>query len=182
MPTCESRVSTSSAASYWKPRSGVHRFGDLRSDAMHRVEAGQRILEDHRQHAAAHTAKLRIGHAQQIVSLQPCAALCDMRRLRQQAQQREAGQRFPDPLSPTMASVSPARSEKRDIAHGMDRAKRRIDLDVMLRTSSTAPPVGGRPTTAGGVTVRRRMRSTECADPLRRATRRTARSSPVSSG
>ena len=85
-----------------------HRFGDLCTNAMHRIEAGLRVLEDHRQHAAADTAKPLVCQPQQIVALQPGTPLGDVCRGRQQAEQCQAVSDLPDPLSPTMAKVPPA--------------------------------------------------------------------------
>ena len=50
------------------------RLQDLVADAVHRVQAGHRLLEDHRDLAAAHLQHLVLAHRQQVAALKQDAA------------------------------------------------------------------------------------------------------------
>jgi len=78
------------------------RLGDLVADAHDRVEAGHRLLENHRDAVAADLAHLRRGHREQIAALEEYPPRDHFRgRFGQQAQDGEgvdalAGARFAD--------------------------------------------------------------------------------------
>ena len=86
-----------------------HRLADLLADGQHRVQAGHRLLEDHRDRVAADVAHLRLGQRQQIAALEADAA-------RRSCPAAPAISRridievtdLPQPDSPTIATVSPA--------------------------------------------------------------------------
>ena len=72
-------------------------FGDLRADAVHRVQAGHRLLEDHADVAAAHGLHLGFRQRQQIQHLAAIAQQCRAaahdaaRRRAEQAHQSQRG-------------------------------------------------------------------------------------------
>ena len=52
----------------------LERLADLAPDRQHRIEARHRVLEDHRDLAAADPAQLGVGKPDQIATLEPRAA------------------------------------------------------------------------------------------------------------
>ena len=52
-----------------------HRLGDLVADAVHRMEAGERILEDHRDVLAADPTQRSLGQTDEIAALEMDLAL-----------------------------------------------------------------------------------------------------------
>ena len=57
-----------------RPRVRRDHLGDLVADAEHRVQRRQRVLEDHREVAAAHAPLLRLGQVEQRAALQAATA------------------------------------------------------------------------------------------------------------
>ena len=72
----------------------VEHFADLHADGQHRVEAGRRLLEDHRDARAAHLAHVGFGQGQQFLAFQPDAAAGDAPGRRQQAHDALRRRRF----------------------------------------------------------------------------------------
>ena len=73
----------------------AQRLGDLQSDRQDRIERGHRLLEDHRDVAAANLAHLFVGQVEEIAALEGDAALRDAPgQLRQEAHDRERRDRF----------------------------------------------------------------------------------------
>jgi hypothetical protein len=73
---------------------GVDGFGDLVADAVHRVQAAQRVLEHHRHAIAAQAAQRWFVQARQILALEPDVAAGDTGGWWQQAHHGQAGQRL----------------------------------------------------------------------------------------
>ena len=72
------------------------RLGDLRPDRQRRVQRGHRILEDHRDLAAAHVLELLLGELREVLPVEHDRAGDDLRRrLRDQAHDRERGHGLP---------------------------------------------------------------------------------------
>jgi hypothetical protein len=72
----------------------AQRLGHLEADGQHRVEAGHRLLEDHRDVVAAHLAHRRLGQGQQVAVVQEDLALDPAVRLRDQPHDRQRGDRL----------------------------------------------------------------------------------------
>ena len=72
----------------------VEDFADLHADLQHGVEAGRRLLEDHRDARAAHLAHVGFGQGQQFLAFQPDAAAGDAPGRRQQAHDALCGGRL----------------------------------------------------------------------------------------
>ena len=85
------------------------RLHDLLSDRQDRIERGHRLLEDHRDVAAAHLAHLLVGEIEQVAALEQDAARGDAAgRLGSSRMIASADTDLPQPDSPTIATVSPA--------------------------------------------------------------------------
>ena len=92
---------------------GGDRLGDLRSDAVHRVEARERVLEDHRDLLAADLAEV-IGRRARA-ALRPLNSTSPEITVRSRLSSPMIARfetLFPEPDSPTTPSVSPRESEK----------------------------------------------------------------------
>ena len=74
----------------------VENLRHLTSDAMHRVERGHRLLENHADLAAADFANLRVAGVDEVAAFEIHMAAEDLaRRLREQADDRHGGDAFP---------------------------------------------------------------------------------------
>ena len=91
----------------------AYRLGDLIADAVHRVQARERILEDHRDVLAADVAHLGRRQGQEVAALRarPRPLIRARSRLSSPMIARLVTL-FPEPDSPTMPSVSPRWSVK----------------------------------------------------------------------
>ena len=108
----------------------AHRLGDLVADAVHRVEAADRVLEDHGDLVAAEPAQLGLGQC----AGDRATARSGRQSTRPAAERARAGGSrpmtarpvsvLPEPLSPTSARVSPGATAKRHVAHRADRVAR----------------------------------------------------------
>ncbi len=87
-------------------------LADLAPDGQHRVERGHRLLEDHADGVAADAAHLALGQAEEVAALEPDRAGEPRRRLGQSRRIDIEVTDLPQPDSPTIASVSPARIAK----------------------------------------------------------------------
>src|SRR5437016_3543220 len=89
----------------------LERLGDLPADGEDRIQARHRVLEDHRDVVAADAPDLVVVHLQDVLTVEDDRALDDAAGgLRNETHQRERGDRFPHPDSPTSPRVSPASS------------------------------------------------------------------------
>ena len=79
---------------------------DLPADPVVRMQARERILEDHRDPGAAHRAQLLGGHGEQVAPLEQRAAR-DASRPASARRSSGAATLLPEPDSPTMPSVRP---------------------------------------------------------------------------
>ena len=68
---------------------GGHRLDDLRADRERRVEAGHRLLEDHRDAPSAHVAHRRRAQFQKILAVEDDGTAGDPARRRNEAHDRE---------------------------------------------------------------------------------------------
>ena len=84
-------------------------LGDLPADRQDRVQRGHRLLKDHADVAAAHLADLLVRKPQQIAAGKQDLRLRVMRPGGSGIRRRidRAPAVLPDPLSPTIATVSP---------------------------------------------------------------------------
>ena len=93
---------------------GLDRLDQLLLDGQDRVQAGQRVLEDHRDLVAADVAQVALGQRDEVEAVEHHAAALD------RARPASAGGRcsarlvtlLPQPDSPTSPSVSPGASSK----------------------------------------------------------------------
>src|SRR5881409_895605 len=120
---------------------GLNHLHDLPPDAIQRMETRERILEDHRDAAAAHGPQLVGRRRQQILSLEqrlardPCprvspTIVC-------------VATLLPDPDSPTMPSTWPRATEKERPLTASRRSSGVLNATRRSRTSSSgATPVG----------------------------------------
>ena len=72
----------------------LQRLHHLLADGQHRVERGHRLLEDHRDVAAAPLAHLLLGEVEQVLPLEQDLALGDAAGFGEQAHDRERGDRL----------------------------------------------------------------------------------------
>ena len=84
-------------------------LGDLPADRQHRVQRGHRLLKDHADVAAAHLAHLLVGKLQQVAPAKQDLGRSVMRPGGSGISRNNdnAPAVLPDPLSPTIATVSP---------------------------------------------------------------------------
>ena len=95
MPTSRSNsVARALASVRGHPEMELQRLDDLQSDRQHRIERGHRLLEDHRDFAAAHVAHLVFGQVEEIASLEQDAAFGTRPVRGKQPHDRMRGDRF----------------------------------------------------------------------------------------
>jgi hypothetical protein len=100
MPTrSSSSAARLRAASPFRPRwrpghRALQDLGDLDADRDHRVQRGQRVLEDHGHPAAAQVAQLAAAHGEQVLAVQVGAAAQLDALAGQQPHQGERGDRL----------------------------------------------------------------------------------------
>ena len=104
------------------------RLGDLRADAMQRVERGHRLLEDHRDAVAANLAHLGLVEPDEIAPLEAQRA-GDMGAFRQQAHQRERGHGLARTGFSHDAERLARAQRERHVAHHSARSLRRGQVD-----------------------------------------------------
>ncbi len=110
----------------------AHRLDQLRADLEERVQRGERVLEDHRDLVAPDRAQLAIGQATRSLpsnrirpdTRAPCV------RVRPSVVSDETV--LPEPDSPTIPSVLPARDLVGDPVDRMHDAVFRRELDVQV--------------------------------------------------
>ena len=120
-PGRASRCARSRAARHRQPMMAHDVLGDLRADGQHRIEAGHRLLEDHRDAMAAHRAHLALPAASSARVPSNWIEPPTMRPVSGGISRRidSAVTDLPQPDSPTMPSVSPRAEVER---HAVDRA------------------------------------------------------------
>src|SRR6184192_3119166 len=69
----------------------LERLADLPADGQHRVERGHRVLEDHRDLAAADPPQLPVAEREQVLAAEERGAAGHAAGAREDAQQRERG-------------------------------------------------------------------------------------------
>ena len=95
MPTASSRSTARlRAAAAARSRMSRQHLADLQAHRQHRIEAGSRLLKDHRHVAAAHLAHLGFRHRQQLATRQAHAARHDAAGIGQQAHERQRRHRL----------------------------------------------------------------------------------------
>ncbi len=72
----------------------LYRLADLPADGQHRIQAGHRLLKDHRDRIAADVAHLRFGQSQQVAAFETDTALDLAGRFLDQPQDRHRGDRL----------------------------------------------------------------------------------------
>jgi hypothetical protein len=82
-------------------------FHHLLADREDRIERGHRLLEDHRDVAAASLAHLLFGEVEQVLPLEQDLALRHPAGLGEQAHDRERRDRLAAAGFPTTATISP---------------------------------------------------------------------------
>ena len=119
------------------------RLHDLQPDGQHRVERGHRLLEDHRDVAAAQRAHLVLGEREEIASFEQDAPVRDASgRLGEEAHDRERRYRF------AAAGFADQRDHLARIdlpahaLHGADDAARRDEMHVQVFDRQQRSAVG----------------------------------------
>ena len=108
---------------------GAHRLHQLRLDPVHRVQAGERVLEDHRDVLAADAAQILLGELQEIAPFEQELA-ADLRPLRvEQAHDREVRDALPRAGLADDAERLPAPERVGQVGDGVDGALSRRELD-----------------------------------------------------
>ena len=91
----------------------LQRFGDLQPDGQDRVERGHRLLEDHRDVAAAEIAHMLVVEIEEDAAVEDDAALRERARCGGSSRMIESADTdLPEPDSPTMARISPRPTSK----------------------------------------------------------------------
>ena len=89
----------------------LERLADLPADRQHRVERGHRVLEDHRDLAAADRAQLLVVQREQVAAVEHRRAARDAAVAREDPEQRERG----DALAAARLADDPERLARRDV-------------------------------------------------------------------
>ena len=115
------------------PAMPAQRLGQLRADRVGRIERGHRLLEDHR-HARCRADRPWRARAAAADRCRRRRSLCAVapRRLRQQAHQRERGQRLAAAGFADDAQHLAALDRETHVAHRMQQARRERDADVEM--------------------------------------------------
>ena len=109
---------------------GDDRLGHLLLDREHRVEARHRVLEDHRDVAAADLAHVRLVHRHEVDAVEQHRAALDVPGgLRQQADDREVGDALAAARLAHEAEALAAGELERDAVDGVDRPVVGPELD-----------------------------------------------------
>ena len=127
----------------------LQRLADLPADRQHRVEAGHRLLEDHRDRVAADVAHLRLGDVEQVAALEADRAGDLAGRLLDQPQDRHRGDRL---AAAGLADDARASRRHRRGTKPLDRAHHAVGrremrlqvLDFQQRHLRSAWPAAGR--------------------------------------
>ena len=114
---------------------------DLVADRVVGVQRGQRVLEDHRDLAAATLAHLLLAEREQVDAVEPDLAGrpgCVSRLCRPRIAELETD--LPDPDSPTMPRVLPCVEVEAQAVDGLDEAVagREVDREVLDASSTVA--------------------------------------------
>ena len=110
----------------------LERLADLPADRQHRVQRGHRVLEDHRDLAAADRAQLLVRQREQVAAAEHRRALRDAAVARQDPEQRERG----DALAAARLADDAERLAGRDVegdpVDGVDEPALRPEPDVQV--------------------------------------------------
>src|SRR4051794_40587878 len=107
----------------------LHGLSDLRADAVHRIEAAERILEDHRHGAPAQLAQPGFVEPQHLLPIEPGRPGSDTRDRWQKPHDRQAGQRLARSTLAHDGQRFATFDVERDVANGADGPRWRLDLD-----------------------------------------------------
>jgi len=105
------------------------RLGDLAADGMHRVQAGHRLLEDHRDAIAANAAEIAFAHGHQVLAVEAHRA-AGARPLGQEADQAQRGHRLAAARFADDAEGFAPLQRERDAAHRIGRPARGFQRDM----------------------------------------------------
>ena len=108
------------------------RLGDLLADGIDRIERGHRILQDHRDLAAADIAHLR---SLNLAGPRPRTGSCRRRSCRRSGPGRSRDRLvivLPQPDSPTMPNVSPGATEKLTPSTALTTPRRGIEIRAQV--------------------------------------------------
>ena len=149
----------------------AHRLGDLVADGEHRVQAGHRLLEDHRDAVAADVAHPREREIEQVLPVEYDLAGGDAPRRGTRRITDSDSTDLPQPLSPTMPRVGrePRKGPRRRPRQLRRRAVRKTVRSPEMESSGKVM----RPRKRGGSWLR---------DPLMRYGTSAARSAPPCGG
>ena len=95
----------------------AQRLGHLAADAVHGVEGRHGLLKHHGHAVAAQAAQRALVHVQQLLAVEPDAAV-HLRMLRQQAHQRQGGQRLAAARLADQAQRGAALQDEFQVLHG----------------------------------------------------------------
>ena len=109
-------------------------LGDLRADGQHRIEAGHRLLEDHRDAMAAQALHRLLAERRQLLALEADRARGDAAGLRSGS---GAGWRAPSPtcrspICPRCPASRPRAEVERHAVDGAHHAVQRVELRVQV--------------------------------------------------
>ena len=107
------------------------RFGHLPADAVHRVERGHRLLEDHADAVAADAAHVAVALADELLALEADAA-ADFGVFRQQAHERHHGHRLAAAGFADQAEGRAGFERKAHVAHRIGRAAMGLQPHVQV--------------------------------------------------
>ena len=110
----------------------LERLANLAADGQHGVQAGHRVLEDHRDVLAADRPQLVVGELEQVAALELRRPADDAARPRQDPEQRERG----DALAAARLADDPERLSRGDVegdaVDGVDRPALGPELDAQV--------------------------------------------------
>jgi hypothetical protein len=106
-----------------------HRLGDLLAHAVHRVQAGEGVLEDHRDVAAAHPAQVAGVEPEHVRALEQDLAGDGGGRGVEQAHDREARDALPRARLADDAERLAAAEREREVGDRLDDAVAGAELD-----------------------------------------------------
>jgi hypothetical protein len=127
-----------------------NRLDNLGADAHDRVQAGRRLLEDHRDAAAPHIAHAALGQGQQVLAVQPHGAAGDAAVLGQQAHQRQRRHALAAAALAHQGEGLAARQREPHAVYGLHEAGVGVQLDLEAVDLKHAPPPSCAGTPAAG--------------------------------
>ena len=108
----------------------LDRLDDLVAHGHDRVQAGRRLLEDHRHAAPAHRAHARLGQCERVFAVELDAAVGDATVVRQQAHQGQCGHALAAAGLADQREGLAAFDRQRQSVDGLDQAGFGVERDL----------------------------------------------------